>query len=127
MSRFLRSFCVLTVAACALGCADAELAGGAAGNPALEFGEAEATADFDEAEPLEQLMARDPMALGVELPAELVIEKKIVGGDQRVRVPDTRVRPHSTIATRAIEVASASTVLKDDSSTWRMTALLTVL
>jgi V8-like Glu-specific endopeptidase len=100
-------FCVLTVVACALGCTNAELAGGAAGNPGIEFGEAEAMADFEEAEPLEQLLAREPIALGVELPAELVIEKKIVGGDQRVRVPDTRVQPHATIATLIVQFPGA--------------------
>lgn len=116
MNRFLRRFCLVTLIAWISGCtsqlprepdADFDPEGGAAGNPANEFGEAEASADFEEAESLEQLMAREPMALGVELPEELVIEKKIVGGDQRVRVADTRARPHSTVATLIVQFPDA--------------------
>jgi V8-like Glu-specific endopeptidase len=114
MNRSLRRVCAFAIVAWASGCTaplqgepDADFEGGAAGNPANEFGEAEASADFEEAETLEQLMAREPMALGVELPEDLVIEKKIVGGDSRVRVADTRARPHSTIATLIVQFPDA--------------------
>lgn len=116
MNRFARRICVLAILAWTAGCSEQPLSEaeiepdmlesedfgaleGAAGNPAFELGEDEAYADFEEAEPVEMLMAREPMALGVELPEELVIEKKVVGADNRVRVANTRVRPYSTIAT----------------------------
>jgi hypothetical protein len=111
MNRLAQLCCVVATLAGALGCdgpiqADAEdfaaETEGAAGNPALEaredafdviadpsdIGETpldEASAELEEAESLEGLLARDPLPRGVELPEDLVIDKKIVGNDNRVR------------------------------------------
>lgn len=78
---------------------------GAAGDPAPEP-VLEMSADFEEAAPLEELMAREPVALGVELPEdlpkELLIPKKIVGNDNRKVVTNTRVKPYSTIASLVV-------------------------
>jgi len=121
MSQFARRMGVLAICAWTVGCTEqsehvawprlqveAEQAEGAAGNPAPEPGEDVASADFEEAESLEDLMAQAPIPLGVELPEELVIEKKIVGTDDRKRVTNTRVRPYSTIATLIVQFPDGS-------------------
>jgi len=79
---------------------------GAAGDPAPEP-VLEMSAEMQEAPPLEELMAREPIALGVELPEELLIAKKIVGADNRKRVTNTKVKPYSTIASLIVTFPSA--------------------
>lgn len=71
---------------------------GAAGNPA-PTPELEMSAALEDAEPVEALMAQGPAALGVELPPDLEISKKIVGADNRARVANTKVSPYATVAT----------------------------
>jgi glutamyl endopeptidase len=116
MSRFACGTCVCVVLILTAGCSEQPehvawprmqvevdpAAEGAAGDPAPEPNQ-EASADFEEAESLEQLMARDPVALGIELPDDLVVEKKIVGTDDRTRVTNTRIKPYSTIATLIVQ------------------------
>jgi V8-like Glu-specific endopeptidase len=121
MSHFARRICVLAICAWTAGCTEqseqvawprlqveAEQAQGAAGNPAPEPGKDAASAAFEEAEPLEDLMAQAPIPLGVELPEDLIIEKKIVGTDDRKRVANTRTKPYSTIATLIVQFPDGS-------------------
>src|SRR5688500_12864928 len=58
---------------------------GAAGTPAT-WTEDEMSAQLDEAGSLEELLAQGPEPRGVDLPTDLVIEKRIVRNDNRVRV-----------------------------------------
>jgi putative chitinase len=64
---------------------------------------------LEEAPPLDELMALEPQGLGVELPDDLLIEKKIVGADGRWPVAKTTVKPYSTIATLIISFPKAAT------------------
>lgn len=115
MDRWMRRVVILALVAWMMGCAgpiegepgDWETEG-AAGDPAFEAFGGEDSADFEEAQTLDELMARQPVALGVELPDDLVIEKKLVGSDDRVRIADTRVAPYSTIATLLVTFPAAA-------------------
>lgn len=70
---------------------------GAAGNPSFWL-EDEASAELQEAAPLDALLALDPLPRGVQLPDDLVVDKKVVRNDNRVRVSHTRKAPYSSIA-----------------------------
>jgi V8-like Glu-specific endopeptidase len=70
---------------------------GAAGNPAPWLQDDEG-AELHEAEEVETLLAKGPMPRGVRLPDDLLIDKKIVRNDNRVRVNHTRKAPYSSIA-----------------------------
>jgi V8-like Glu-specific endopeptidase len=69
---------------------------GAAGNPAPWI-EDEMSVELEEAGSLEELLALGPEPRGVDLPTDLVIEKRIVRGDNRVRVNHSRKAPYSSV------------------------------
>lgn len=77
---------------------------GAAGDPAplAAPSELDASPALSAAPSVDELMALGPEPLGVELPAELIVEKKVVGADNREPVAKTTVKPYSTIATLLI-------------------------
>jgi glutamyl endopeptidase len=61
---------------------------------------------LDEAPPTDVLMARGVEPLRVDIPADIsrsiVVEKKVIGADNRKPIADTKVKPYSTIATLLI-------------------------
>lgn len=81
---------------------------GTAGDPAPLPAEVEESPLMREAPPADELLALEPEALGVELPPDIVIEKKVVGADDRQPVAQTTIKPYSAIATLLITFPKAA-------------------
>lgn len=106
MDRVTRVLGVVAVLATGAACQDrrppdgetswSEVPEGAAGNPAPWIDESTG-AELEEAPSLEELLALRPQPRGIEPPADVLIDKKIVRNDNRVRVNHTRKAPYSSV------------------------------